>query len=220
MTRAQQRNWKAFCSEPLELVENYQQALAENFKGWCIHHRLEIQSDGTRLSAKELIDQGLYYVRPAEELIFMRFGEHSTLHSIGRRHSVETRQKLSEAKRGKNNPFFGKHRSAETRKKIAESLKGKHLSAETRRKLSEALSGENHPMYGKRRSAETCQKLSEALSGKNNPLFGKHHSEETRLKMSEAHKGKLWWNDGVSCKRSRECPGEGWTRGRLSTKFK
>ena len=116
---------KSYCSEPLDKIENYQQALAEGFKGWCIHHRLEIQPDGTRVSMQELIDKGLYFGRPASELIFMRFKEHSTLHSTGKHHSEETRQKMSEALSGENNPLFGKHRSVDTRKKIAEALKGK-----------------------------------------------------------------------------------------------
>ena len=183
-------------------------AKADDFEGWCIHHRLEIQADGTKMSLQELKDNGLYYNRPAEELVFMKVGEHMKLHNLG------------------------KHLSAEHRKKMSEALKGKQFSAEHRKKLSEALSGENHPMYGKHHSAKTLQKMSEAHSGEKNPLFGKHHSAETRRKMSaakkgkhksaehrkklsEAKKGSIFWNDGVSCKRSRECPGEGWKRGKL-----
>lgn len=30
-----------------------------------------------------------------------------------------------------------------------------------------------------------------------------------------AGKGNVWWNNGVTCTRSKECPGEGWVRGRL-----
>ena len=156
MTKAQRRNWYKFCSEPLDKIEHYEEALAEGFAGWCIHHRLEIQPDGTRVSMQELKDNGLYYDRPASELIFLRFGEHSSLHSAGNTNT-----------------------------------KGKHHSAETRQKMSEALSGENHP------------------------FFGRHHSAETCKKMSKSRKGKHWWNDGVSCKLARECPGEGWKRGRL-----
>ena len=182
MTRNQKANWKTFCYEPLELVENYQQALAEGFKGWCMHHKREIQPDGTIVSMQELKDQNLYYGRPANELIFMRFEEHSALHHNNR--SYDTRKKLSEA--SKNRVF-----SKDTCEKISNALKGKHLSEETRKKLSDSLSGEN------------------------NPFFGKHHSEETRKKLSEAKKGSIFWNDGISCKRSRECPGEGWKRGRL-----
>ena len=187
MTGSKKHNRHKFCSEPLELVENYKQAEAENFKGWCIHHRLEIQQDGTRVSAQELIDKGLYWHRPAEELVFMRCGEHISLHNKDKVISAKTRQKIAEAR------------------------KGKAISAEHRKKISEALSGENNPFFGKHLSAETRQKMSEARKGR-------HKSAETRQKLSEAHKGMLWWNNGISNKCCRECPGEGWTRGIL--KFK
>ena len=179
----QKKNWKSYCSEPLELVENYAAAKAENFQEWDIHHRLEIQPDGTRVSMQELKDKNLYYGRPASELIFMRRPEHNRLHLIG------------------NTFFKGKHLSEEARRKLSESLKGRTLSAETRRKMSKTRKG-------KHKSAEHRQKISEALKGK-------HHSAETRQKMSEANKGKHWWNDGVSCKYSRECPGPEWKRGIL-----
>ena len=204
MTGSKKHNRHKFCSEPLELVENYKQAEAENFKGWCIHHRLEIQQDGTRVSAQELIDKGLYWHRPAEELVFMRCGEHVSLHSKG------------------------KHFSEEHRQKIAETLKGKHLSAEHRKKLSEAKRGDNNPNFGKHHTEDHRQKIAEALKGKHhseerrqkNSLvhIGKHHSAETRHKLSKSWKGMLYWNNGISNKRSRECPGEGWTRGYLRFK--
>ena len=171
ITRNQKANWNAFCYEPLELVENYQQALAEGFAGWCMHHRLEIQPDGTRVSMKELKDKGLYYGRPASELVFMRTTEHNRLH-------------------------------------ITIFNKGRTLSAETRQKMSEAHKGKNH-------SDETRKKMSEARRGENHPFFGKHHSKKTRKKMSEVHRGKHWWNNGVSCKRAKECPGPEWKPGRI-----
>ena len=166
MTWNQRRNWDKFCSEPIDKIEHYEEALAEDFAGWCIHHRLEIQ-ESKRVSRQELKDQGLYYDRPANELVFMTNGEHMKLHMTGKHHSEEHRQK------------------------IAESLKCKHRSAEHRKKLSEALSGEKNPMYGK------------------------HHSEESRKKIAEAKRGKLWWNNGVSCKHAKECPGPEWKLGRL-----
>ena len=187
MTRAQQGNWKSYCSEPLELIENYQQALAENFEGWDIHHRLEIQKDGTRVSAQELKDNGLYYDRPANELVFMRHGEHRSLHNVGNtymkghKHSEESRKKNSLAHRGK-------HPSAETRLKLSEALKGKHPSAETRRKLSV-----NNGRFWK----------------------GKHQTQEHRQKIAEAFTGMLWWNNGISSKRAKECPGPEWKPGRI-----
>ena len=204
MIKAKRGYWKSYCSEPIDKIEHYEEALAENFKGWCMHHRLEIKSDGTRVSAKELIDKGLYFGRPAEELVFMRREEHISLHSKDKHLSAETRQKISES-------LKGKHRSEEHSKKIAEANKGKHRSAETRLKMSAALKDRTF-------SAESRRKMSEAKRGKNHPFFGKHHSEESRKKMSEAVCRMLWWNDGISNKRSKECPGTEWKRGRIRFK--
>ena len=184
MKRSKIRCWKSYCSEPLDKIEHYEEAKADNFADWCIHHRREIQHDGTRVSVQELIDRNLYFGRPAEELIFMRFEEHSTLHH-----------------KGENNPFFGKHHSEETRQKLSESHKGKHHSEESRKKMSEAHKG-------KHLSEEHRRNMSAALKGK-------HNSAEARKKMSEAHKGKLWWNDSISNKISKECPGPEWKRGQL-----
>ena len=188
MTDHQKSNWKSYCSEQLELIENYMAAKADDFEGWCIHHRLEIQQDGTRVSRQELNDKNLYFHRPASELIFMRFGEHMTLHSTGKHHSAEARHKIAES-------LKGKQLSEEHRHKLSESRKGKHLPAETRHRLSEALSGENNPMYGKQFSAEHRKKLSQSLKGKQ---LGVH-----------------WWNNGISSKHAKECPGPEWKRGRI-----
>ena len=202
MTYRQKYNWRAFCNESIYQIENYQQAEAEGFKGWCMHHRLEIQPDGTRVSMQELKSKGLYYSRPASELVFMRFGEHMKLHMTGKHLTAEHRKKIAEALKGRT-------LSAEARKKLSEARKGMTFSAETRLKMSEAHKGENNPFFGKHFSEDHRRKLSEALKGK-------HRSDETRQKLSEAHRGKHWWNDGVSCKHAKECPGEGWKRGRCS----
>ena len=215
MTENQKHNWHTFCSEPLELVENYQQAKADNFAGWCIHHRLEIQQDGTRVPMQQLIDQNLYYGRPASELVFMKVGEHATLHHKDKVISEETRQKIAESHKGKHllaehrkkiaKALKGKPHSAEACKKMSESHKGKHLLAEHRKKIAESL-------RGKHLSEETRKKLSEALKGK-------RHSADTRRKMSMSlkgfYKGTRWWNNGISNTRSRECPGPEWKPGRL-----
>ena len=136
ITRYQKASWNAFCSEPLDKIEHYEEALAEGFKGWCIHHRLEIQQD-KRVSRQELKDNGLYFGRPAEELVFMKVGEHMTLHMTGMKRSAETRKKIAESAKGRT---F----STETRLKIAETLKGRTLSAEHRKKLSQSLKSKNN----------------------------------------------------------------------------
>lgn len=68
----------------IELIENYEKAEADNFKGWDIHHRDEIRllpSGMTVIRTKEeLIENGRYYNCPPNELIFMKRSEHLSMH--------------------------------------------------------------------------------------------------------------------------------------------
>lgn len=80
----------------------------------------------------------------------------------GFEHSEETRKKMSEATKGKNNPNYGKTLSKETKRKISEARKGKKHSEKTKRKMSEAKKGKKSPTYGKTLSEETRKKMSEA----------------------------------------------------------
>ena len=194
---------KSYCKEDISLIENYDKAIADTTQLWHCHHRRE-----TIYSRSGLIEIGEYYNRPACELIFLTPNEHHRLHTLGKNLSEEIRKKMSESLKGRT---F----SAETRKKISEKLKGekcyifgKHHSEETRKKISESNKGEKNPFFGKSLSEETRKKLSEAHKGKN-------HSAEARKKMSDVHKGKHWWNDGVSCKHAKECPGPEWKPGRI-----
>ena len=137
--------FEKFCKNP-ENIENYDKALADNFIGWECHHRLQTwTSDGERravdISASELQALGMYYGRPASELIFMKHSEHASLHQKGKQKSEETKKKMSEAQKGR---FV----SEETKNKISETLKGnipwnkgKQNSKETRKKISEANKG-------------------------------------------------------------------------------
>lgn len=63
-----------------------------------------------------------------------------------------TKENLSEAHKGENNPMYGKHHTEETKNKISEAKKGKYC-------------GENNHNYGKHHSEETKQKISEANKG-------------------------------------------------------
>ena len=130
--------FKYYCKD-YENIENYEKALADNFVGWCCHHRLETHnSDGERrlvdITTKELQALDMYYNRPSSELIFLTRIEHSSLHKP----YEETKKKMSEINKGKNNPMYGKHLSEETKNKMSEANKGKHPSEETRRKICEA----------------------------------------------------------------------------------
>ena len=62
-------------------------------------------------------------------LVYLSRSEHMKIHSENR--SEETKMKMSEAKKGKNHPFYGQHHSEEIKRKISEAQKGK-----------------NHPLFG------------------------------------------------------------------------
>jgi group I intron endonuclease len=106
----------------------------------------------------------------------------------GRVRSSECRMRESEARRGKNNPMFGKHLSPEARSKLSAGRMGekhhnfgKPLTAEQRSKMSAALKGKKHP-----KSPETRAKISASLKGEKHFFFGKKHKPETLQKMRNA----------------------------------
>lgn len=156
-----------YCNEDISNIENYEIAVNSDLLFDC-HHRLELEDEnGIRrnvpYSIKDLTKLGLYWHRPASELIFIEHSEHTRLHHKGKVISEESKRKIGEASR---------NMSEETRRKISEAGKGRKFSEETRRKMSEKA---------KNRSQETLDKISKAL-------MGKHPSEETRRKLSEIHK--------------------------------
>ena len=140
------RKFEKYCKY-YENIENYEKALKDNFKGWHCHHRLQTwTSDGERrlvnISAAELKALGMFYNRPADELIFLPESEHHSLHSKGKKSSVESKKKNSEAHKGK-------HHSEETRKKM--SAAHKNISEEARKKMSDAHKGKKHSDEAKKK---------------------------------------------------------------------
>lgn len=75
---------KYVLNKNIELIENYELAKADNFIGWDIHHKDEIRVLPSGMIAlrtrEELIENGRYYNCPANELMFMKHSEHSSLH--------------------------------------------------------------------------------------------------------------------------------------------
>lgn len=74
----------AKCNKPLSFVENYDEAV-KSPERWCLHHRLETHtSDGIKrivnISAEELKALDMYWNRPPEELIYMSWKEHQSIH--------------------------------------------------------------------------------------------------------------------------------------------
>jgi hypothetical protein len=104
----------------------------------------------------------------------------------GKTHSIESKNKISKAKKGTN-------LSKEHKEKLKRAATGFKHSERSKLKMSEAQKGKISPMKGKKTSEETKRKQSEAKKGK---IF----SEEHRKKLSEAHKGQVPWNKGKGLK--------------------
>ena len=186
-------NVRKFCCEDIRNIENYDKAIADSDRVWHCHHRLEVFWWFVS-SAEDLKKQGLYYDRPASELIFLTRNDHMKLHHQNR--TNETKKKMmktrsmngiSEAQREHiielGRWWKGKKRSEKFRILISIANKGKILSEETKHLIS----------------------LHHAdVSGANNPMFGK----------KGAALGKHWFNNGEKELYAFECP-EGFVPGRM-----
>ena len=144
-----------YCCENISNIENYALAINDKVNVCDCHHKAEITENGTT-SVEELMSSGLYYNRPASELVFLRHDEHARLHGFNM--SAEKREVLRKSNLGRKNPNAvaamrkantGRIQSEETRRKISAHKKGqrtwlgRHHSDETRKKLSETSIGKH-----------------------------------------------------------------------------
>lgn len=138
-------NKKFYCIHP-ESIENYEKAIADKNKIWVCHHRLETHnSDGEKrlveLSPEELQALGMYFNRPANELIFMTPTEHKKLHCSFK----SFKNKMSKIMKGNKNAVGNQntkgkhwkkgHLSEEHKKKLSETAKGKHWRIENGKRI-------------------------------------------------------------------------------------
>lgn len=87
--------------------------------------------------------------------------------------------------------------------------------------------GENNHYYGKKHSTEIRQKISNSKKGRPNNSWNTGQTAKTNEKLakvganiSKAVIGMRHWTDGVTTRKGRECPGDGWYIGRApSSKF-
>lgn len=122
-------------------------------------------------------------------------------------HSDESCSKMSIAKKGKPSPHRGRTHTAATKLKWSIAKKGKKRGPHkpgTGANISAAKKGKK---LGPMRPEE---KLKRSQANLNPP-------PELRALWSQQRKGLVWWTDGTQTKKSRECPGEGWIRGRFPT---
>ena len=150
---------KKYCKEDISMIKNYDLAIADTTQVWHCHHMTETWWNCT---SKELIENECYYNRKACELIFLTPAEHKRLHKQGhpsafkgRKHSEESRIKMSESLKGHTV-------SEETRKKMSEANKGRTFTEDAKKKMSESKKGRPSNRKGVTLSEETRKKLSEA----------------------------------------------------------
>lgn len=165
------------CKDDISLIENYEKAKADNFKGWVCHHRMETHRRNGKLRkfplpASLLIEYNVYYNRPASELIYLTKAEHRSLHN---KHATEeTHHKWSQAQQGRTC-------SEETRKKLSESSK----------KHPECWFKKGHPAYHYNHTDEARRRISEAKLGDKNPT----KKSAAAYKEYKANGGTLSWNE-------------------------
>ena len=126
---------KTFCCEDLSLIENYDKAIADMTQTWHCHHRGEILPCGI-FSPNDLKKFGLYFNRPASELIFLTKAEHTRLHFKGVPRgpfSEDHKKALSEAHKGIP-------RSEATKKAMSKAHLGITLSEEHKKAIVKANS--------------------------------------------------------------------------------
>jgi group I intron endonuclease len=106
---------------------------------------------------------------------------------IGRRHTEETKIKMSKAQRGHIPWTLGTHLTEEVKNKLSKVMKRRILPKETQLRISAAVSAANA-----RRVVTDQQKakISAANKGRSPWNAGKHISDETKAKISVANKGR------------------------------
>lgn len=212
-----------FCKD-FTHIENYDKAIADNTQIWECHHRLETHnSDGIKrlvqITPKELRALGMYFNRPADELIFLTCEQHLSLHHKGSKMTEEQKKKLSEATMGREP--WNKLTPWELYTKYAIYLlhynrervyvawnKGIPHTEEAKKKMSESQKlRKGHKEY--MQTEEYKKAVSE----------GQKRRYANGGKPSPGSTGMYWFNNGVENICAFECP-EGFVKGRLPYKVK
>ena len=126
---------KSFCCEDISLIENYDIAVADTTQTWDCHHRGEVLPCG-RFSRADLKKFGLYFNRPAAELIFLTPSAHRQLHFKG----VPRGPMSEDHKKALSETLKGVPKSEEHKKAISDAMKGVPLSEEHKKAIGEGHS--------------------------------------------------------------------------------
>lgn len=177
---------KKYCCEDISKIENYLLAVNDTTQIWQVHHKWEISTVG-KFSRNYLISIGIYWNRPADELIFLTKSDHTRIHKIG--NNNRTGKKVTEDKKpiGIKNGMYGKHHSEDTKQRmrvIRNSVEYKERVKISRKKALEKykLNHNGHGYkYGIKMTEQQKIKISESLKknhsrqGSKNSQYGKHY---------------------------------------------
>lgn len=95
----------------LQEIEGYAEAISSPEK-YVLHHRMEIQPDGTKLSKQWMIDHDIYYGLHPCMLVFMKDSEHRKLHAPRKKlyeHTSQRRSHSSQVHSGEDGIAFHDH---------------------------------------------------------------------------------------------------------------
>ena len=88
-----------YCKDgEISKIENYSSAVQDTSQIWVVHHRLETHYKSKDIwvlleeerDVESLKKDGLYYNRPASELIFLTASEHMSLHKTWKKRKTKT----------------------------------------------------------------------------------------------------------------------------------
>ena len=136
------KNCKCFCIEDLSLIENYDKAINDSTQIWDCHHRLEIDLN---LSREQMKERGLYYDRPANELIFLTHEDHQRMHKLHKNYM--------RGRYGELSPNYGKHPTDKTKELLRIKAKEQWSNPDFVKMIKEQKKctnqGEENPAFGR-----------------------------------------------------------------------
>ena len=152
--------------------------------------------------------------------------------NLGKKHTLESREKMSESRRGEKSWTYGKHLSEETKTKLSKANKGRKKDPDAVKRSADGIRGEKNWTFGKQLPKEMREKISKSVSDrwKENPeVFGKARTkviDPNGREFNSIKEAAEFWGINQSTlgsKLSRNIDKEGWqyfTSGRKATKRK
>lgn len=176
-------NVRKFCSEDISLIENYNEAVSSPEHYIC-HHRLGITLNK---SAEQLNELGLYYNRPASELIFLTISEHRTVHNYikdnnGEKNGMFGKHHTDEAKEKQRQKRIEYFQNSANREHMSEIAKNREYTQERRNNISKALKGVKKTHYTNPKKIKIISDLGEI----------REYRKSNAIQFIKRHKNENW----------------------------